>query len=83
MVEKEPSKNPQNSQEPVWTYRGYQLKASEFTTSMIHFFRAEVSRANVWRMRLDTAHLFPWLSPSLRSAILCSSLISCWLPYSC
>jgi uncharacterized membrane protein len=40
--------------EPVWTYRGYQLKASEFTTAMVHFFRAEVSRANIWRMRLDT-----------------------------
>lgn len=40
--------------EPVWTYRGYQLKASEFTTAMVHLFRAEVSRANVWRMRLDT-----------------------------
>ena len=41
-------------QEPVWTYRGYQLKASEFTTAMVHFFRAEVTRANVWRQRLDT-----------------------------
>lgn len=41
-------------QEPVWTYRGYQLKASEFTTAMVHLFRAEVSRANVWRQRLDT-----------------------------
>ena len=40
-------------QEPVWTYRGYQLKASEFTTAMVHFFRAEVSRANIWRTRLD------------------------------
>ncbi|MBM3145666.1 MAG: DUF2270 domain-containing protein [Chloroflexi bacterium] len=40
--------------EPVWTYRGYQLRASEFTTAMVHFFRAEVNRANVWRMRLDT-----------------------------
>jgi uncharacterized membrane protein len=37
----------------VWTYRGYQLKASEFTTAMVHFFRAEVTRANVWRQRLD------------------------------
>ncbi|MFZ5910435.1 MAG: DUF2270 domain-containing protein [Chloroflexota bacterium] len=44
----------QSQPEPVWTYRGYQLKASEFTTAMVHFFRAEVSRANVWRMRLDT-----------------------------
>lgn len=40
--------------EPVWTYRGYELKASEFTTAMVHFFRAEVQRANVWRQRLDT-----------------------------
>lgn len=40
--------------EPVWTYRGYQLRASEFTTAMVHFFRAEVNRANVWRQRLDT-----------------------------
>ncbi len=40
--------------EPVWTYRGYQLRPSEFTTAMVHFFRAEVQRANVWRQRLDT-----------------------------
>jgi len=38
----------------VWTYRGYRLRASEFTTAMSHFFRAEVQRANVWRQRLDT-----------------------------
>jgi uncharacterized membrane protein len=40
--------------EPVWTYRGYQLRASEFNTAMVHLFRAEVQRANVWRQRLDT-----------------------------
>lgn len=40
--------------EPVWTYRGYQLRPSEFSTAMVHFFRAEVQRANVWRQRLDT-----------------------------
>ena len=40
-------------EEPVWTYRGYKLKTSEFVTAMVHFFRAEVSRANVWRQRLD------------------------------
>ena len=39
--------------EPVWTFRGYELKASEFNTAMVHFFRAEISRANVWRQRLD------------------------------
>lgn len=41
-------------EEPVWTYRGYSIKASEFVTAMAHFFRAEVQRANVWRQRLDT-----------------------------
>ena len=40
--------------EPVWTFRGYELKASEFNAAMIHFFRAEVARANAWRQRLDT-----------------------------
>jgi len=40
--------------EPVWTYRGYQLRASEFNTAMVHLFRAEVNRANIWRQRLDT-----------------------------
>jgi uncharacterized membrane protein len=40
--------------EPVWTYRGYELRPSEFTTAMVHLFRAEVQRANVWRQRLDT-----------------------------
>lgn len=50
MVEKEEPR----PAEPVWTYRGYELKASEFTTAMVHLFRAEVQRANVWRQRLDT-----------------------------
>ena len=54
MVEKNQAESAQTPQEPVWTYRGYQLKASEFTSAMVHLFRAEVSRANVWRMRLDT-----------------------------
>ncbi len=45
---------PSPSSEAVWTYRGYRLKASEFTTAMVHFFRAEIQRANVWRQRLDT-----------------------------
>ena len=58
---KEPSKPKTNKkkkeeepEEQVWTYRGYKLRTSEFVTSMVHFFRAEVSRANVWRQRLDT-----------------------------
>ena len=51
---KKTSKESEDPEEPVWTYRGYKLKTSEFVTSMVHFFRAEVSRANVWRQRLDT-----------------------------
>src|ERR671929_2425203 len=47
-------KTPPEPEEPVWTYRGYRLKTSEFVTAMVHFFRAEVQRANVWRQRLDT-----------------------------
>ena len=42
------------TEEPAWTYRGYKLKASEFVTAMVHLFRAEIQRANVWRQRLDT-----------------------------
>jgi uncharacterized membrane protein len=45
---------PQDGDEPVWTYRGYRLKTSEFVTAMVHLFRAEIQRANVWRQRLDT-----------------------------
>ncbi|MCG3140557.1 MAG: hypothetical protein HDKAJFGB_01624 [Anaerolineae bacterium] len=39
--------------EPVWRFRGYELRASEFTTAMIHFYRGEIHRANTWRNRLD------------------------------
>ena len=39
--------------EPVWHYRGYELRSSEFTTAMIHFYRGEIQRANTWRNRLD------------------------------
>lgn len=50
----ETKQTPQDPDEPVWTYRGYRLKTSEFVTAMVHFFRAEIQRANVWRTRLDT-----------------------------
>ena len=50
----DPKSNQRNIKEPVWTYRGYQLGPGEFTTAMSHFFRAEISRANIWRQRLDT-----------------------------
>lgn len=38
----------------MWTYRGYQLRPSEFTTAMVHYYRAEIQRSNAWRARLDT-----------------------------
>jgi uncharacterized membrane protein len=41
-------------EEAAWTYRGYHLKTGEFVTAMVHLFRAEIQRANVWRQRLDT-----------------------------
>jgi uncharacterized membrane protein len=39
--------------EPVWTYRGYSLRSSEFTNAMVHMYRGEISRSNAWRQRLD------------------------------
>ena len=40
--------------ENVWTYRGYRMKPGEFNTAMVHFYRGELSRSNVWRGRLDS-----------------------------
>jgi uncharacterized membrane protein len=54
MNETNPESSSQDTNEFVWSFRGYRLRASEFTTAMVHFFRAEVQRANVWRSRLDT-----------------------------
>ena len=49
----DPSKE-STASEPVWTYRGYRLCGSEFTTAMVHLYRGETQRANVWRQRLDS-----------------------------
>src|SRR5690606_30204915 len=40
--------------EPVWKYRGYEIGPREFSNAMVHLYRGEVSRANVWRQRLDS-----------------------------
>ena len=40
-------------QDTVWSYRGYQLRPGEFNTALVHLYRGEVARANVWRQRLD------------------------------
>ncbi len=44
---------PDPNQEPVWTFRGYKMRPSEFNTAMTHYYRAEIQRSNVWRSRLD------------------------------
>jgi uncharacterized membrane protein len=44
--------NPAN--EPVWTFRGYAMRPAEFNAAMVHYYRAEIQRANTWRNRLDT-----------------------------
>ncbi len=46
-------KNTPPPDESVWSYRGYHLRSSKFTTAMVHFYRAEIQRSNTWRMRLD------------------------------
>ncbi len=38
----------------VWSYQGYKLDKSNFVTAMVHLYRAEITRVNLWRNRLDT-----------------------------
>ncbi len=38
----------------AWAGRHYELEADSFITAMVHLYRAEVGRANLWRSRLDT-----------------------------
>jgi uncharacterized membrane protein len=39
---------------PIWAQQGHNLDTGDVVTSMVHLYRAEVSRANLWRNRLDT-----------------------------
>ena len=48
-----PDEPPPNPGEPVWRFRGYQLRPSDFTTAMVHFYRGELARSISWRTRLD------------------------------
>jgi uncharacterized membrane protein len=50
----EAPETPPKPSEPVWRFRGYQLRPSEFTTAMVHLYDGELQRANTWRGRLDT-----------------------------
>lgn len=58
---------PASSYEPVWTFRGYKMRPSEFNTAMVHYYRAEIQRSNVWRSRLDTTT--NWAVVSVAAAI--------------
>jgi uncharacterized membrane protein len=37
----------------TWAFRGYHLDPGHFTTAMVHFYRGELARSNIWRTRLD------------------------------
>ena len=39
--------------EELWQFSGQGLRSGEFNTAMVHFYRAEVTRSNTWRQRLD------------------------------
>jgi len=49
-----PPPDPDAAPRPIWSFRGYELRASDFNTAMVHFYRGEMQRSNVWRSRLDT-----------------------------
>jgi uncharacterized membrane protein len=40
--------------DPIWSFRGYSLKASDLNSAMTHLYRGEVQRSNTWRTRLDS-----------------------------
>jgi uncharacterized membrane protein len=42
-----------SASQPVWTFRGFEMRPAEFNTAMVHFYRGEVQRSNTWRNRLD------------------------------
>jgi len=44
----------QQPESSSWTYQGRQATSSNFVMTLIHLYRAEIMRANVWRNRLDT-----------------------------
>lgn len=43
----------ENSPGAAWTFRGLELRPSDFNTAMVHLYRGEVQRSNTWRARLD------------------------------
>jgi uncharacterized membrane protein len=39
--------------ETLWQFAGQGLRSSDFNTAMVHLYRGELTRSNVWRSRLD------------------------------
>jgi uncharacterized membrane protein len=54
MSDKQSTAEQNPSLRPIWSFRGYELRPSDFNTAMVHFYRGEMQRSNVWRSRLDT-----------------------------
>jgi len=51
----------------IWMYQGTQLRTSDVNTAMVHLYRAEVTRANSWRSRLDVTT--NWAILSIAAAV--------------
>ena len=39
--------------EDLWQFAGQGLRAADFNSAMVHFYRGELTRSNTWRNRLD------------------------------
>ena len=63
----------QSAQSPDLVRR---LSPSEFNTTMVHFYRGEVQRSNVWRTRLDTTTYWAVLLVSVSLTFTFSSPVS-------
>ncbi len=46
-------KSDESYQQRDWSYEGYRPDQGDFTTAIVHLYRAEITRANTWRNRLD------------------------------
>jgi uncharacterized membrane protein len=61
--------------ERVWTFRGYQLDSGNLTTSLVHLYRGEVARANMWRQRLDSTTNWAVISTGAAFSLVFSSVL--------
>lgn len=52
--ESDVSEEKSTATDPIWSFRGYSLKASDLNSAMTHLYRGEVQRSNTWRTRLDS-----------------------------